>query len=344
MAIKEMIVKVVDGRSLRETEAAAAMLDIVEGQATPSQISAFIVALRMKGETAEEIAGLARIMRRYALRVDAGPDLIDIVGTGGDGGQTFNVSTVSAIVAAAAGAKVAKHGNRGITSKCGAADILEALGVAFDLPPDGVAECVRSTGFGFMFAQSYHPSMRFAGPTRREIGVRTAFNLLGPITNPAGVTSQVTGVASATVAPLIAEVLRLLGSKRALVVHSFDGLDEISISDTTSVYDVTDGTVEEYIITPEMFGLMRAAPDAIKGGTIEANLRMAQSVLAGDAGAPRDAVLLNAGAGLVVAGLAGDIGDGITQAAQAIDSGAARKKLDEVREVSMALKNATVPA
>jgi len=343
MAIKEMIVKVVDGRSLRETEAAAAMLDIVEGQATPSQISAFIVALRMKGETAEEIAGLARIMRRYALRVDAGPGLIDIVGTGGDGGQTFNVSTVSAIVAAAAGAKVAKHGNRGITSKCGAADILEALGIAFDLPPDGVAECVRMTGFGFMFAQSYHPSMRFAGPTRREIGVRTAFNLLGPITNPAGVTSQVTGVASATVAPLIAEVLRLLGSKRALVVHSFDGLDEISISDTTSVYDVTDGTVEEYIITPEMFGLTRAAPDAIRGGTIDSNLRMAQSVLAGDAGAPRDAVLLNAGAGMVVAGLADDIGAGIKQAAQAIDSGAARKKLDEVREVSMALKHAAVP-
>jgi anthranilate phosphoribosyltransferase len=173
----------------------------------------------MKGETAEEIAGLARIMRRYALRVEAGSDAIDIVGTGGDGGNTFNISTISAIVTAAAGGKVAKHGNRGVTSKCGAADILEALGIAFDLPPDAVGECIRQTGFGFMFAPIYHPAMRHAVVPRREIGVRTAFNLLGPITNPAGVTSQVTGVAVGPVAPVIAEVLRLLGSRRALVVH-----------------------------------------------------------------------------------------------------------------------------
>ena len=194
MAIKEMIVKVVEGRSLRETEAAAAMLDIVEGLATPSQIAAFVIGLRMKGETAEEIAGLARIMRRYATRVEAGSDAVDIVGTGGDGGMTFNISTVSALVTAAAGGKVAKHGNRGVTSKCGAADILEAFGVAFDLPPAAVAECIRETGFGFMFAPIYHPAMRHAVVPRREIGVRTVFNLLGPITNPAGVTSQVTGV------------------------------------------------------------------------------------------------------------------------------------------------------
>jgi anthranilate phosphoribosyltransferase len=342
MAIKEMIVKVVEGRSLRETEAAAAMLDIVEGLATPSQIAAFVIGLRMKGETAEEIAGLARIMRRYATRVEAGPDAVDIVGTGGDGGMTFNISTVSAIVMAAAGATVAKHGNRGVTSKCGAADILEAFGVAFDLPPDAVAECVRRTGFGFMFAPLYHPAMRHAIGTRREIGVRTAFNLLGPITNPAGVTSQVTGVGVKSVTPVIAEVLRLLGSRRALVVHSHDGLDEISISAPTTVYDVADGTVREYEVTPESVGLKTSPIKAITGGSVEANLRMAQSILAGDSGAPRDAVLLNAGAGMVVAGLADEIPEGVQLAAAAIDSGKARAKLDEIREVSMSLKGAVV--
>lgn len=344
MAIKEMIVKVVEGRSLRETEAAAAMLDIVEGLATPSQISAFVIGLRMKGETAEEIAGLARIMRRYATRVEAGPDAIDIVGTGGDGGMTFNISTVSALVTAAAGATVAKHGNRGVTSKCGAADILEAFGVAFDLPPDAVGACIRETGFGFMFAPIYHPAMRHAVVPRREIGVRTAFNLLGPITNPAGVTSQVTGVGFGPVAPVIAEVLRLLGSRRALVVHSKDGLDELSIAAPTTVFDVADGTVREYEVTPESVGLRQAPIKEITAGTVELNLRMAQSILAGELGAPRDAVLMNAGAGLVVAGLAEDITDGVKLAADAIDSGKARAKLDQIREVSTALKSAEVPS
>ena len=342
MAIKEMIVKVVEGRGLRETEAAAAMLDIVEGLATPSQIAAFVTALRMKGETAEEIAGLARIMRRYATRVETSPDAIDIVGTGGDGGRTFNISTVSALVVAAAGGKVAKHGNRGVTSSCGAADILEAFGVAFDLPPDAVADCINETGFGFMFAPIYHPAMRHAVVPRREIGVRTAFNLLGPITNPAGVTSQVTGVGVASVTPVIAEVLRLLGSKRALVVHSKDGLDELSICAPTTVYDVADGTVREYEVAPEAVGLKRAPMAAITGGTVESNLRIAQAVLAGDQGAPRDAILLNAAAGLVCAGLAEDIPAGVKLAATAIDTGKARAKLDQVREVSSSLKSAAV--
>ena len=344
MAIKEMIVKVVEGRSLRETEAAAAMLDIVEGLATPSQIAAFVIGLRMKGETAEEIAGLARIMRRYAQRVEAGPDAVDIVGTGGDGGMTFNISTVSAIVTAAAGGTVAKHGNRGVTSKCGAADILEAFGVAFDLPPAAVADCIEETGFGFMFAPIYHPAMRHAVVPRREIGVRTAFNLLGPITNPAGVTSQVTGVGVASVTPVIAEVLRLLGSKRALVVHSKDGLDELSICAPTTVYDVADGTVREYEVSPEAVGLKRAPMAAITGGTIESNLRMAQAVLAGDQGPPRDAILLNAAAGLVCAGLAEDLPAGVKLAATTIDSGKAKAKLDQVREVSTSLKSAAVPS
>lgn len=340
MAIKEMIVKVIEGRSLRETEAAAAMLDIVEGLATPSQISAFAVGLRMKGETAEEVAGLARIMRRYANRVDAGPDVVDIVGTGGDGARTFNISTLAAFVVAAAGGKVAKHGNRGVTSGCGAADILEALGVAIDLPPDGVAACVRETGFGFMFAPLYHPAMRHAVVPRREIGVRTVFNLLGPITNPAGVTAQLTGVAVPEATPIIAEVLRLLGARRALVVHGGDGVDELSISAPTQVFDVADGSVREYEVTPESVGLDRAAPETIRGGTVEENLRFARRVLGGEAGPARDVVLLNAAGGLVVAGLASDLAEGVRLAADAIDSGRAQEKVRRVAEASQGLKAA----
>ena len=344
MAIKEMIVKVVEGRSLRETEAAAAMLDIVEGLATPSQIAALAVALRIKGETAEEVAGLARVMRRYANRVEAGPDVIDVVGTGGDGSRTFNISTLSAFVVAAAGGKVAKHGNRGVTSNCGAADILEALGVAIDLPPEAVAACIRETGFGFMFAPLYHPAMRHAVGPRREIGVRTVFNLLGPITNPAGVTGQLTGVAVSEMTPVIAEVLRLLGARRALVVHGHDGVDEMSISAPTTVFDVADGTVREYEVTPESVGLERAPAEAVRGGTVEANLRFARQVLGGETGAARDVVLLNAAGGLVVGGLAGDLKAGVRLAADAIDSGKSRDKVEQVAEASQALKAREVSA
>ena len=342
MAIKEMTFKVVEGQSLAETEAAAAMVDIVEGVATPPQIAAFAVGLRMKGESAEEIAGLARIMRRYATRVDAGDDVIDVVGTGGDGARTFNISTVSAIVVAAAGGRVAKHGNRGVTSACGSADVLEALGVAIDLPPEGVARSVRETGFGFMFAPIYHPAMRHAVGPRREIGVRTVFNVLGPLTNPAGAAVQVTGVAAGELVPTIAEVLRLLGTRRALVVHGRDGLDELSISAPTLVHEVADGRVHAYEIAPEDVGLPRAAADAVRGGTVEANLRMARAVLAGEGGPPRDVVLLNAAAGLLVAGLVGSLPDGVRTAAEVIDSGAARRKLEEVRAVSSALQRELV--
>jgi len=333
-----MIVKVVEGHSLRETEAAAAMLDVVDGLASPAQIAALVVGLRMKGETAEEIAGLARIMRRYATRVDAGSEVVDVVGTGGDGAHTFNISTISAFVVAAAGGYVAKHGNRGVTSSCGSADILEALGVAIDLPSDGVAACIRETGFGFMFAPLYHPAMRHAVGPRREIGVRTVFNLLGPITNPAGVSGQLTGVAVPEVTPVIAEVLRLLGARRALVVHGHDGVDEMSISEPTSVFDVADGTVKEYVVTPESVGLNRAPAEAVRGGTVEANLRFARQVLGGEAGPARDVVLLNAAGGLVVSGLAEDLKAGVRLAADAIDSGRAREVVQQVAEVSQALK------
>ena len=338
MAIKEMIVKVVEGRSLRETEAAAAMLDIVEGLATPAQIAALVVGLRMKGETAEEVAGLARVMRRYATRVEIDGDVVDVVGTGGDGARTFNISTVSALIVAAGGARVAKHGNRGVTSACGSADILEALGVAIDLPPEAVVQCVEETGFGFMFAPLYHPAMRHAVGPRREIGVRTVFNLLGPLTNPAGAAMQVTGVAVGALAGTVAEVLRLLGSKRALVVHGADGVDELSIAEPTDVYDVADGHMRQYRVTPEEVGLGRAPTDAVRGGTVDANLRFAHSVLAGEVGPARDVVLLNAAAGLVAAGLVDDLPDGVRQAADVVDSGKARAKLDQVVAVSTRLR------
>ncbi len=331
MAIKEMTGKVVEGRSLEEAEASAAMVDIVEGVATAPQIAAFVVGLRMKGESADEIAGLARIMRRYATRVDAGDDVIDVVGTGGDGARTFNISTVSSLVVAAAGGRVAKHGNRGVTSTCGSADILEALGVAIDLPPEGVARSVRETGFGFMFAPLYHPAMKHAAGPRREIGVRTVFNVLGPLTNPAGATAQVTGVADDALVPTIAEVLRLLGTRRALVVHGRDGLDELSISAPTRVNELVDGQIPEYELVPEDVGLPRAPGEAVRGGTVEANVRIARSVLAGEGGPPRDVVLLNAAAGLLVAGMVGSLSDGVRIAAEVVDSGAARHKLDQVR-------------
>src|SRR4051794_26066778 len=236
MSLREALGKVVQGEDLSRAEAEAAMRALVEGEATPSQIAGFAVALRMKGETPEEIAGLAEVMRSAATRVEAG-DVVDVVGTGGDGAGTFNISTLSALVVASAGARVAKHGNRSVTSACGAADYLEAVGVAIDLPPDGVARCIDETGFGFMFAPLYHPAMRHAIVPRREIGVRTVFNILGPLTNPAGARRQLTGVAVAGLGETLARVLDLMGAEHALIVHSQDGLDEISSCAPTNVYE-----------------------------------------------------------------------------------------------------------
>jgi anthranilate phosphoribosyltransferase len=307
MSIRHAIVRAVEGFDLSAEEARDAMREIVEGEATSAQIAALMVALRMKGETADEIAGLVQVMRQYATRVQAGDDLVDIVGTGGDGARTFNISTISAFVVAAGGARVAKHGNRGVTSACGSADILEALGVAIDLGPVQVARSVEAAGFGFMFAPLYHPATRHAVAPRREIGVRTVFNLLGPLTNPAGASRQLTGVAVSEMVEKVARVLALLGSRRALVVHGTDGLDEISISAPTTGFVVQDGAVEPLEIRPESFGLERASVEAVRGGTVDENLRLARSVLAGERSAARDVVLLNAGAGLFVAGLAGEI-------------------------------------
>ena len=337
MSVREALGKLVLGEHLSRAEAEAAMRSLVAGEATPSQIAAFAIALRMNGETAEEIAGLAEVMRAAATRVDAG-EVVDVVGTGGDGAETFNISTLSALVVASAGARVAKHGNRSITSACGAADYLEAVGVAIDLPPEGVARCVAETGFGFMFAPLYHPAMRHSIVPRREIGVRTVFNILGPLTNPAGARRQLTGVAVAGLGETLARVLDLLGSEHALIVHSQDGLDEISSCAPTNVYETKRGELRSYTIEPEHFGVRRATTNEVRGGTVEANVALAEQVLDGRAGPPRDVVLMNAGAALYVAGVADTIGDGVRRAADELDSGRVRSKLEQVGAVSQRIK------
>jgi anthranilate phosphoribosyltransferase len=338
MSIRAALAKLVQGQDLTRAEAQAAMRNLVEGEATPSQIAGFAIALRMKGERAEEIAGLAEVMRSAAIPVDAGADVVDLVGTGGDGAGTFNISTLSALVVASAGGRVAKHGNRSITSACGAADYLEAVGVAIDLPPQAVAHCVQETRFGFMFAPMYHPAMRHAGVPRKEIGVRTVFNILGPLTNPAGARRQLTGVAVAAQGEVLARVLDLLGAEHALIVHSQDGLDEISSSAPTNVYETRRGQFRSYTIEPEQFGLGRASTDEVRGGTVDANVALADRVLDGRSGPPRDVVLLNAGAGLYVAGVTSSIVDGVRRAAEEIDSGRVRQKLRQVAAVSQRLK------
>jgi anthranilate phosphoribosyltransferase len=338
MSIRHAIVRVVEGFDLSDQEAQDAMREVVESDATPAQIAALVVGLRMKGETAEEIAGLVKVMRRYATRVEVGQEVVDIVGTGGDGARTFNISTISALVVAAAGGRVAKHGNRAVTSACGSADILEALGVAIDLGPEQVARSVREANFGFMFAPLYHPATRHAVGPRREIGVRTVFNLLGPLTNPAGAARQLTGVAVGELVERIARVTALLGTTRSMVVHGQDGVDEISISAPTTAFVVENGSVEAVEITPEQFGLERSARQAVTGGTVEENLRLARSVLAGERSPARDVVLLNAGAGLFVAGLADDLQRGVDLAGELLDAGRAREQLEQVRQLSAELK------
>jgi anthranilate phosphoribosyltransferase len=338
MSVKEALGKLVLGQDLTRSEAQAAMRSLVEGEATPSQIAGFAVALRMKGETPEEIAGLAEVMRDAATSVDAGSDVVDVVGTGGDGAGTFNISTLSALVVSSAGGRVAKHGNRSVTSACGAADFLEAIGIAIDLPPLGVARCVDETGFGFMFAPSYHPAMRHAIVPRREIGVRSVFNILGPITNPAGARRQLTGVAVAGLGETLAHVLNLLGATHAVVVHGQDGLDEISVSAPTYIHEARDGDVRSYTIEPEQFGIQRWTTDAVRGGTVEANVRLARVVLDGQRGPSRDVVLLNAGAALYMAGLTDSIQDGVRLAADELDSGRAREKIEQVAAASQRIK------
>ncbi len=333
--IVEATGKLIRGESLTYGEAASAMTEIMDGAPTPAQFGAFVAALRMKGETAEEIAGMGAVMRDRALRVevDVGP-LVDVVGTGADGQNTFNISTAAAFVVAGAGARVAKHGNRAATSQSGSADVLEALGIKIELSPTAVAACIEEAGIGFMFAPVFHPAMKFAAPLRREIGIPTVFNLLGPLTNPAGAQRQVLGVARPELVDLMAGALSRLGAEHALVVHGLEGLDEISIAGPSRVATVRDDDVRVSEVVPEDFGLSRSPLSEVAGGAADENAEMVRSVLAGDTGPRTDIVLLNAAAGMVVAGVQDDIGAGIHLAREAIASGRAAAALARLVEFS----------
>ena len=327
--IQQAISKAIEGVSLTEAEAMEAMEGIMSGDATPAQIAAFLVAFRLKGETIEEVTGFARVMRAKATRIDCRAyPIVDTCGTGGDGKHTFNISTAAAFVAAAAGAFIAKHGGRAASSKAGSADVLTALGVNIETPPQQVSACIDEIGIGFMFAPALHSAMRFASGPRRELGVRTVLNLLGPLTNPAGTTAQVMGVYDGSVVRTAAHVLNNLGAERAFVVHSADGLDEITTTASTRVAEVRDGSVGTYDVAPEDFGLPRASIEDLKGGEADENAEIIRSLLEGEKGPRRDIVLLNAAAAIVAGGRAEDFNEGIARASQAIDSGAAREKLD----------------
>jgi anthranilate phosphoribosyltransferase len=316
-------------------EAAAAMETIMDGQAQPSQIAGFLVGLAMKGERPAEIVGLARTMRARATKLSRVFDpVFDTCGTGGDGAHTFNVSTVAALVLAACGVRVAKHGNRSASSRCGSADLFETLGVNIAAPPAVVEHCLDETGIAFFFAQTFHPSMRHAAQTRRELGVRTAFNLLGPLTNPAGASRQLVGVPRPELTELVARSLAQLGAARAWVVHGADGLDEISTTGYTKVSECRDGAVNTFYLHPGDVGLGKTVPETLKGGDPAVNADIARAVLGGAAGAPRDIVLLNAGASLLIAGRVSTIPEGIAMAADAVDSGRAAAVLDSLVRLS----------
>ena len=335
--IRESIDTVVSGQSLSMEDASLVMREIMEGEATPAQLGAFLTALALKGETTQEIAGMAKVMREMALQVKVDGELIDTVGTGGDGKNTFNISTATAFVAAGAGLKVAKHGNRAASGSCGSADVLEALGVQIELSPEAVAQCVNEVGVGFMFAPAFHPAMRYAGPVRREIGIRTVFNILGPLTNPAGAQTQLLGVAFPELGGIMAEVLGFLGSHHAMIVHGHGGLDEISLSGDTSVWEVRGGEVEEWTLHVEDTGLPETPIEAIRGGTKEENAATMRRVFQGEQGPVRDMVLLNSAGVLMVGDQAESIRKGVEMSAGIIDSGVALAKLDQMIEVTQRL-------
>lgn len=314
---------------LTTDQAAAAMAEIMAGRATPAATAGLLIALAMKGERPAEIVGFARTMRNEAVPFDTGGRVtFDTCGTGGDRAGTFNISSAAALVIAACGVPVAKHGNRSVSSRCGSADVLEALGVSVAAPPAVAERCLRDVGIAFLFAPTFHPSMRHAAPTRRELGVRTAFNLLGPLTNPARPKRQLVGVPRPELTELLARSLLLLGSERGWVVHGADGLDELSLSGHTKVSEVSDGTVRTFYVHPSDFGLKKAPVETLSGGDAVQNAALVRQVLTGVSGPLRDVVLLNAGAGLFVAGHAGSVRDGIEAAAAAVDSGRALSTLD----------------
>ena len=326
---RENLNKIVQRNDLTEAEMSAMILDIFSGEITDAQVGAFMAALATKGETFEELAGAAKSMRRKARRIQVSDTtIVDTCGTGGDGAQTFNISTTTAFVVAGCGVTVAKHGNRSVSSQCGSADLLEVLGVKLDTDPEIVEEAVSEIGIGFLFAPLYHSAMRFAAKARKEVGLRSIFNMLGPLTNPAAANCQLLGVYAPELTEMFAQALKLLGAKRAFVVHGHDGLDEISVCAATRVSELNDGIISTYDILPEQFFGKQANPDDLKGGDPEENARITRDILSGAEGPGRDVVLLNASAALVAAGKANDFKDGIQIAAQAIDSGQATQKLD----------------
>lgn len=335
--IKDAIQLLVSNRNLSEGEMAECMKEIMEGKATDAQIGSFLTALRIKGETVEEITGAAKIMREKATTIRAPEGVLDTCGTGGDMSHTFNISTTTAFVVAGAGVPVAKHGNRSVSSQSGSADLLEAIGIKIDLTPEKVESCLFETGFGFLFAPLFHPAMKFAIGPRREMGIRTIFNILGPITNPAGAKRQILGVYSDTLTETLAMVLGNLGADDAIVVHGEDGLDEVSITSRTKVSRFNYGKTENYYIEPEDLGLKKSKIEDIRGGTKEDNATISLSILKGEKGPRRDIVLMNSALALIASGKTGDIKTALSMSADAIDSGNALRKLEEVKRVSNSL-------
>ena len=328
--LRETLRKAAGGEDLTEGEAERALEAIMEGTVPPAATAALLTALRVKGEAVPEIVGFARAMRRFAASVDAPPDVVDTCGTGGDAKGTINVSTAAAFVARGAGVVIAKHGNRAATSRAGSADVLEALGAEIELEPEQVSRCIEEAGIGFMFARTHHPSMRFVAPVRAELPFRTIFNLLGPLTNPAGARRQLVGVFGGAFVRPVAEALRDLGAERALVVHGTDGMDEITTSAETIVAEVSDGDLKEYEISPEDFGLHKHAPDGLLGGDARLNARILRDVLSGkETGAARDVILLNAGAAIFVSGKTDTIEEGVRKAEESIETGAADQALED---------------
>jgi anthranilate phosphoribosyltransferase len=329
--VKFALAECVEGRTLSMEQAHAAMASVMDGEASPALLAALLVALRMRGETVEELAGFASAMRERVVRVDAPEGAIDVVGTGGDGSGTFNISTTAALVVAAAGTPVAKHGNRAVTSASGSADVLDALGVRIDHDAASAGAALRDTGFAFLFAPGFHPAMKHAGPTRREIGVRTAFNLIGPLTNPAGTTRQLLGVAEPAAAERIAQVAALLGTERTFVIHG-DGVDELPLDGSGVLYDVTPDGIDRRSVDATALGLSKAATAKLAGGSSTENAAITEAILRGEPGARRDVVLLNAGAALLVASAVDTLEAGIERAALTIDAGLGTELLERLRD------------
>ncbi len=341
--VRAALVTIVDGGTLSMDEARLAMGAVMDGEATPAQLAALLMGLRMRGETVDELAGFAAAMRERVVRVEAPTGAIDVVGTGGDGSGTFNISTTAALVTAAAGIPVAKHGNRAITSKAGSADVLDALGVRIDHDAASAGAALREVGFAFMFAPSFHPAMKHAGPTRREIGVRTAFNLVGPLTNPAGTTRQLLGVADPAAARRVAEVARRLGTEKTFVIHGA-GIDELPLDDSGVLYHVSPDGVDRHEIPATRLGFPLTPTSRFAGGTADENARMVESVLRGEPGARRDVVVLNAAAALLVADAVGSMEEGIERAALTIDAGLGLELLERLRAERRAAAGSEVTA